>query len=110
MQQALQPYQTRQEALIEAVQQHSRHFGSPRTWVVEEQGLGLYVVANKIQKMTILMPNFLPQLLNSLDVNLLSGFYFHLNGNNLALIPQPVSKANAARFLCSNLAHNNAQF
>ena len=104
MQQALQPYQTRQEALIEAVQQHSRHFGSIRTWVVEDQGLGLYVVAKQnTENDNPYAPNFLPQLLNSLDVNLLSGFYFHLNGNNLALIPQPVSKANAARFLLQQL-------
>ena len=104
MQQALQPYQTRQEALIEAVQQHSRHFGSIRTWVVEDQGLGLYVVAKQnTENDNPYAPNFLPQLLNGLDANLLSGFYFHLNGNNLALIPQPVSKANAARFLLQQL-------
>ena len=86
MQQALQPYQTRQEALIEAVQQHSRHFGSIRTWVVEDQGLGLYVVAKQnTENDNPYAPNFLPQLLNGLDANLLSGFYFHLNGNYRAI-------------------------
>ena len=49
-------------------------------------------------------PNFLPELLNTLSPDILDGFYFHLNGNNLALIPAPVSKANAARFLLQQFA------
>ena len=48
-------------------------------------------------------PDLLPTLLKSIDQDLLTGFYFHLNGNNLALIPEPVSKANAVEFLLNKL-------
>jgi hydroxymethylpyrimidine pyrophosphatase-like HAD family hydrolase len=105
MQQALAPYQARQQALMEVVQQQAVHFGSIRTWMVEEQGLGLYVVAKQnTENDNPYAPNFLPELLNSLSPDVLDGFYFHLNGNNLALIPKPVSKANAARFLLQQFA------
>lgn len=100
MQQVLADYQDKYQRLITALQHTAASFGSIRTWVVEEQDVGLYVVA----KQNTLNDSpyesvFLPELLNALDPSLLSGFYFHLNGNNLALIPDPVSKANAVKFL-----------
>lgn len=96
----LAAYQDKQLQLIDRLQHSALAFGSIRTWVVEEQGLGLYVVAKQnIVQSSAAATTFLPQLLHTLDPDLLSGFYFHLNGNNLALIPQPVSKANAVKFL-----------
>lgn len=105
MQCALAPYQKKQQILIEVLQKQAFEFGSIRTWVVDEQGLGLYVVAKQnTENDNPYAPNFLPQLLNTLSPSLLEDFYFHLNGNNLALIPKPVSKANAARFLLQRFA------
>ncbi|WP_420001129.1 HAD hydrolase family protein [Acinetobacter sp. LF10] len=104
MQQVLLPYKARLQALMQVIQQ-AVDFGSIRTWIVEEQGLGLYLVAKQnTENDNPYAPNFLPELLNSLSDELLDGFYFHLNGNNLAFIPKPVSKANAARFLLQQFA------
>ncbi|MCH7311834.1 HAD hydrolase family protein [Acinetobacter sp. ANC 4805] len=103
MQQVLLPYKARLQALMQVIQQ-AVDFGSIRTWIVEEQGLGLYLVAKQnTENDNPYAPNFLPELLNSLSDELLDGFYFHLNGNNLAFIPKPVSKANAAKFLLQQL-------
>lgn len=100
MQHALADYQVRLYRLIEALQATAQTFGSIRTWVVEEQGLGLYVVAKQnTENDNPYAPVFLPELLNALNPALVDGFYFHLNGNNLAFIPEPVSKANAVKFL-----------
>lgn len=104
MQTVLAYYQSRQQQLMHILQEKSQDFGPIRTWVVQEQGLALYTVAKqKTPNDTPYATTFLPQLLNSLDPTLLEGFYFHLNGNNLALIPQPVSKANAVQFLLQQL-------
>lgn len=104
MLQTLADYQARFRILMDAVLAKAQDFGSIRTWIVEEQGLGLYLVAKQnTENDNPYAINFLPQLLHSLDKTLLAGFYFHLNGNNLALIPEPVSKANAAKFLLNQL-------
>jgi hypothetical protein len=97
MQLALASYQNRLQCLCDALLQVAEAIASIRTWVVVEQGLGLYVVAK--QNHSAECPDGLATILNAMPSDVLQGFYFHLNGNNLALIPDPVSKANAVRFL-----------
>ena len=91
----LSGYQARLLQLVETVTQLAPQLGSIRTWVVEEQDLGLYVVVKQNQSEHL----YLKDLLNLIPKEQLDGFYFHINGNNLALIPNPVSKANATEFL-----------
>lgn len=95
MQQALTPYQSKLQTLMDYVQKAALEFGSVRTWIVEEENLGLYLVVKQNQPDTLFLKNFLQQI----PVELLDGFYSHMNGNNLALIPQVVSKASATQAL-----------
>jgi hydroxymethylpyrimidine pyrophosphatase-like HAD family hydrolase len=101
MQSQLTPYQAQLNALIEQLQHTAQSFGSIRTWVVEEENLGLYVVAKQNGLLTHKPADqlFLKQLLNALPSSALDGFYVHMNGNNLAIIPNVVSKANATEAL-----------
>ena len=105
MEQVLSDYQQRQHHLMHALQEAAASLGSIRTWIVQEQDVGLYVVAKQnIDPDAVAQPLFLPELLERLNQKVLDGFYFHLNGNNLAFIPKPVSKANAAQFLLEQRA------
>lgn len=104
----LSDYQPRFKAIIEAIKTMGERIGSIRTWIVEDQGVSLYLVAKQNTKENEAhSPDLLPTLLKSIDQSLLTGFYFHLNGNNLAIIPEPVSKANAVEFLLNNLNLND---
>lgn len=104
IEQVLAEYQPRFETLIEALNSKSEGLGSFRSWIVKDQGTGLYLVAKQnTENGEPHCPDLLPTLLKSIDQDLLTGFYFHLNGNNLALIPEPVSKANAVEFLLNKL-------
>lgn len=100
MQETLAADQERMQHLMDTLQQIASQFGSIRTWIVEEQGLGLYVVAKQnTDHEHPQAPIFLPELLHALAPEITQGFYFHLNGNNLAFIPDKVSKAAAVKFL-----------
>ncbi|MFB2579477.1 hypothetical protein ACEYX6_10095 [Acinetobacter sp. c2-A9] len=98
MVQQLDRYKDKFEQLMQAVLDTAKCFGSVRSWIVEEQNLQLYLVVkqNDTDGHTGL---FLMDLLHALPQEVLDGFYCHANGNNLAIIPNPVSKANAAAFL-----------
>lgn len=92
---ALKPYQWLLEKLPELLLQAATAFGSIRTWIVEENGLGLYVVAKQNEPTAL----FLRELINHLPPEYRSKFYIHSNGNNLAIIPRAISKALAVRYV-----------
>lgn len=97
MHDTLADYQAKFADVIDALQHTAQQFGSIRSWIVEEQGLKLYAVAkqNHTDAHTGL---FLMDLYRALPTDLFADFYFHANGNNLAIIPKPMSKANAVDF------------
>ncbi len=67
---------------------------SIRSWVVEEQGLGLYVVVKQGEG----DDGLLQQVLQAVQAqNLLTGMQVHLNSNNLAFLPNGLSKQNAVK-------------
>lgn len=94
----LTPYQQLLQQLIEGLQQAAQPLGSIRTWIVEENGLGLYAVA-KQNDVSETSPLFLKQLIHALPAEYQSQFYIHCNGNNLAIIPKVISKAAAVRYI-----------
>ena len=62
---------------------------SLRSWVVEEEGLAIYVVTKHNEQ----NDNELKKVLSEVQsYDLLHGFYIHSNGNNLAFIPNELSK------------------
>lgn len=95
MTQALADYQTRLEAILDCARQLAPQPDAIRAWVVEEQGLKLYAVI----KQNYPQERALKDYLELIPAELLHGFYFHINGNNLALLPHPVTKASAAEYL-----------
>lgn len=108
----LAPYQSRLKALVKHVLQvalddqvDAAAQNPVRSWVVEEQGLGIYVVVKQQQA----SPLILKTLLDHLDAAQLEGYYIHMNGNNLALIPTPVSKAHAVKSLLAKINPDNTQ-
>ncbi len=91
----LQPYQKLLVELTDLLLKAAASHGSIRTWVVEENGLGLYAVAKQNQPDAL----FLRQLISALPDEYRSQFYMHSNGNNLAIIPHAISKASAVRYM-----------
>ncbi|WP_455233149.1 trehalose phosphatase [Geopseudomonas aromaticivorans] len=67
---------------------------SLRGWVVEEEGLATYVVTKHNEKSDDVLKAVLAEVK---ALNLLEGFYIHGNGNNLAFIPNELSKRNAVQ-------------
>ncbi len=98
----LTPYQSRLADLVAHILSIAAA-NSVRTWIVEEQGLGIYVVV----KQQTPKPFILKDLLASIDPAKLTGFYMHMNGNNLALLPDPVGKTHAVKFLLSKINPDN---
>lgn len=62
---------------------------SLRGWVVEEEGLATYVVTKHNEQTDEVLKRILAEVQSR---NLLQGFYVHANGNNLAFIPNELSK------------------
>ena len=91
----LKPYQPLLQELIDLLMEAAKPLGSIRTWIVEENGLGLYAVAKQNEPVAL----FLRQLIKQLPEKYQSEFYMHSNGNNLAIIPKVISKAFAVRYL-----------
>lgn len=91
----LEPYQQRLPDLSKCLLQIGATLGhSLRSWVVEEQELDYYVVAkhNGAQEAT------LTEVLTELQSQkLLDAMHIHQNGNNLALLPQGLSKGLAVQ-------------
>ncbi|MEM8741181.1 MAG: trehalose phosphatase, partial [Pseudomonadota bacterium] len=74
---------------------------SVRAWIVEEPGLGGVYAVVKANEGT---PEArLAELEAPLAARLTSDWRVHRNGNNLALLPPPVSKRRAARWLLERL-------
>lgn len=86
-------YQVRLHGLVEDLHRIAAPFElSLRTWAVMEGDLAVYIIAKHnggTDAQLATLAKGLPQLLP------LDGFYRHLNGNNLAIIPKPVSKRRA---------------
>ena len=62
--------------------------------MVEEEGLATYVVTKHNEKSDEVLQRVLAEVEAR---NLLQGFYIHGNGNNLAFIPNVLSKRNAVQ-------------
>lgn len=95
MQQQLAPYQTRLPAMLASALQTGKMLGlSLRGWLewVEDTTAAYLVVKSNASRAEDLQ-HLLHTLRETLD---LQGFYIHMNGNNLALLPNPVNKRAAA--------------
>lgn len=94
MQQQLAPYQSRLPAMVATALETGEKLGlSLRGWLesVEETDAYLVIKSNDSRE------EDLQQLLHTLRETLdLEGFYVHMNGNNLALLPDVVNKRAAA--------------
>jgi hydroxymethylpyrimidine pyrophosphatase-like HAD family hydrolase len=90
--------------LPDLLQSYSKDLGSIRTWSVEENNLKIYTVAKQNDPESGL---FLTELLKMLPAEISEKFYVHTNGNNLAIIPNSISKKNAAEFYLSKMDPNN---
>lgn len=98
----LHSYQSLLANLPELLLKAAVPYGSIRTWIVEENGLGLYAVAKQNEPVSL----FLKELVNHLPPEYRSQFYIHSNANNLAIIPKAISKALAVRYLMENKLHD----
>lgn len=96
-QQQLKPLNNCMHNIVAQLQHEALAFGSIRTWLVEEQGLNIYAVA-KQNHHDRPNPLFLTELISKLPSSMLEQFYLHLNGNNLAIIPNVISKKSAVQF------------
>lgn len=85
-------------AILSALFAHADDLGFVRGWTVGDE-MAYYVVVKQNSQTTL----FLATLLARLDPALLSGFYWHMNGNNLAIIPNVVSKQQAVRYYLDTL-------
>ncbi len=97
MQQQLADYAPRLQALLAEVAAEARRQNwRLRSWVVEEEGLSAYLVVKQEHQ----DDHILRTLADTLTAGgQLDGFYQHMNGNNLALLPNPVNKKAAVMFL-----------
>lgn len=95
MTEALADYQTPLQQILESALQLAPQPDAIRAWIVQEQGLNLYAVI----KQNYPQDRQLKDYLELLPAHLLQGFYFHINGNNLALLPNPVTKASATEYV-----------
>lgn len=95
MQQQLDALQAHLKQLSAVSLAVGRELGvSIRSWVVEEQGLGLYVVVKQGEGNDAL----LQQVLQAVTAQgLLVGMQAHTNSNNLAFLPNCLSKQNAVK-------------
>lgn len=90
--------------LPEQLQELSKDLGSIRTWTVEENNLKVYTVAKQNDPDAEL---FLTRLVSNLPQEIIDNFYIHTNGNNLAIIPNPISKKNAVEFFLKKYDPNS---
>lgn len=86
--------------LPDLLQSLAKDLGSIRTWAVEENSLKIYTVAKQNEPEQGL---FLTDLVKMLPVEIKENFYVHTNGNNLAIIPNAISKKNAVEFYLSKM-------
>lgn len=81
--------------LPEIILKLAQHLGSIRTWTVEENDLKIYTVVKQNQPEDGL---FLDQIVKLIPQEILQHCYLHINGNNLAILPNSVSKQKAVEF------------
>lgn len=90
-------YQDRLHGFVESLHRIAAPFElSLRTWAVMEGDLATYTVAKhndgddaRLAALAVRLPQLLP----------LDGCYLHLNGNNLAILPKPLTKRRAVETL-----------
>ena len=106
----LEPARAILDGLPEIVREIARGLDLPaRTWLVEEPGLGgVYAVvktgADALEgRLAELAGHLLAAVALPDDEDGAGAWRLHLNGNNLALIPPAISKANATAFLLDRL-------
>lgn len=100
MQSQLAPYQTRLATLLQHIEQQAAHLALPlRFWLESIEELAVYVVVKSNRAMAEDLQAVLQAL--QAQAGLLEGFYIHQNDNNLALLPLPVAKRNAAQAIIS---------
>lgn len=90
--------------LPEQLLDHAKDLGSIRTWTVQENGLKIYTVAKQNDPDSEI---FLTELVSKLPKEITDNFYIHTNGNNLAIIPNAISKKNAVEFYLEKYNPNN---
>lgn len=89
----LEPLQTRLHELARTTLTLGQEMGlSLRCWVVEESGLGQYVVTKHNGSDDGVLASVLAEVQSG---ELLEGMHVHANGNNLAFLPQGLAKRHA---------------
>lgn len=91
--------------VMELIKKVGDAFGGVRTWIVYEDDLPLYVCAKHAEADVSVLEKALEAAKEFYDCK----FYFHMNGNNLAVIPLSVSKQKAAQYLLSKMNPTGAQ-
>lgn len=83
------------QQLPEILQHCARDLGEIRTWYETQDQLNIYAVA---KQKNLDLPLFLKDLVQLLPQEIQQHFYVHTNGNNLALIPNAISKKSAVEY------------
>ncbi|WP_436659818.1 phosphoribosyltransferase domain-containing protein [Acinetobacter sp. P1(2025)] len=91
----LEPYKQHMLDLEQVISAAASQYGEIRSWVVQENDMSLYYVV----KQNSPTPLFLTSLIQHIPSSLRDLFYVHTNGNNLAIIPNVISKKNAVLYL-----------
>ena len=76
---------------------------SLRTWTLTENDLEIYAVAKQNDPTTLV----LDQLVQQIPKHILEHCYIHINGNNLAIIPNHISKQKAVEFFIEKYDPNH---
>ena len=94
MQQQLTPYQSRLPEMLATALQTGENMGlSLRGWLESVEETAAYLVIKSNDSRAEDLQQLLHTLRETID---LQGFYIHMNGNNLALLPDVVNKRAAA--------------
>ena len=94
MQQQLAPYQSRLPDMLADALQTGKSMGlSLRGWLESVEETSAYLVVKSNDSRAEDLQQLLHTLRETID---LQGFYIHMNGNNLALLPDAVNKRAAA--------------
>ena len=89
--------------LADAMHDYAKELGSLRTWTLEENHLKIYTVAKQNEPDSL----FLDQLVQHIPQSILEHCYIHINGNNLAIIPNHISKQKAVEFFIQKYDPNH---
>lgn len=92
----------------DALLEYSKGLGEFKSWTVEENNLKLYSYIK--QKNPQIGHIKLNQIVSQIPQNIKDQFYLHLNGNNLAVIPNIVNKQNAVKYYLNKYDPNGERF